>query len=112
MRIAIPVTDGVLAVHFGHCRSFALMDADTESREVKAREDLTPPDHAPGLLPRWLAEQRVNVIIAGGMGMRAQQLFKEMKIAVVTGATAETPEQIVEKFLAGDLETGPNICDH
>jgi ATP-binding protein involved in chromosome partitioning len=52
------------------------------------------------------------VIIAGGMGRRAQQLFAQNGITVVVGAPAETPEQLVSAYLSGTLETGGNLCDH
>ncbi|NLF18973.1 MAG: ATPase, partial [Lentisphaerae bacterium] len=28
MRLAIPIADGRLSLHFGHCESFALIDVD------------------------------------------------------------------------------------
>jgi predicted Fe-Mo cluster-binding NifX family protein len=52
------------------------------------------------------------VIIAGGMGQRAQSLFAQSKITVVIGAAAESAERLVAEYLAGTLKTGENICDH
>jgi ATP-binding protein involved in chromosome partitioning len=46
------------------------------------------------------------------MGSRAQQLFEEGGIKVVTGAPMDTPESLVNQFLAGILVTGNNVCDH
>lgn len=112
MRIAIPLADGRLAMHFGHCERFALIDADPEGRKILQREDIAAPPHEPGLLPRWLGERGANVIIAGGMGSRAQGLFAERGIAVIVGAPAETPERIVQAYLDGNLESGENVCDH
>jgi len=111
-RIAIPIAEGRLSAHFGHCQEFALIDADMESKTIQATERVPAPDHQPGLLPKWLAEHGANVIIAGGMGMRAQSLFTEQNITVVVGAAVEEPERIVQKYLAGTLQTGANICDH
>jgi predicted Fe-Mo cluster-binding NifX family protein len=53
-----------------------------------------------------------NVIIAGGMGSRAQGLFNENGIKVVTGAPADTPESLVHRYLTEKLVTGANVCDH
>jgi predicted Fe-Mo cluster-binding NifX family protein len=64
------------------------------------------------VLPRWLKQQGANVIIAGGMGARAQTLFNESGIKVVTGATPDDPEALVSHYLSGILETGDNLCDH
>ena len=112
MRIAIPLANGRLAQHFGHCAAFALVDVDPNRREILTRRDVPAPEHQPGLLPRWLAEQGAHVILAGGMGSRAQQLFAQQNIHVVVGAPAEAPEDLVAAWLAGTLEAGANLCDH
>lgn len=112
MKIAIPLADGKLAMHFGHCASFALIEADADEKKIVKREDLQAPPHEPGLLPKWLAERGANLIIAGGMGQRAQDLFCQHGIGVVIGAPAGTPEALVASFLAGTLQSGENVCDH
>jgi predicted Fe-Mo cluster-binding NifX family protein len=112
MKIAIPLAEGRLAQHFGHCASFAIVDVDMETKKILKREDIAAPEHQPGLLPPWLAERGAKVIIAGGMGSRAQQLFTQQGIQVIIGAAADTPERIVDEFLAGTLQVGDNICDH
>ena len=112
MRIAIPLADGRLSMHFGHCERFALVNVDPGTGKIMSREDVAPPAHEPGVLPKWLAEQGVNVIIAGGMGQRAQGLFAEKGIRVLVGAPARTPEELVGSYLAGTIELGRNTCDH
>ncbi|GAI54793.1 unnamed protein product, partial [marine sediment metagenome] len=54
MRIAIPITDGKLSAHFGHCRQFAIIDADPDTKKLTHTEMLTSPAHEPGALPKWL----------------------------------------------------------
>ena len=112
MRFAIPLADGKLAVHFGHCASFALLDVAPDGKAIMMREDVEAPPHQPGLLPPWLAERGVKRIIAGGMGQRAQALFAEHGIEVIVGAPVEAPEKLVERCLAGTLSVGDNACDH
>ena len=110
MRFAIPMAEGKLALHFGHCQSFAIIDVD--DGKIAGREDAAAPDHVPGLLPKWLAERGVDFVIAGGMGRRALDLFAEQGIEVAVGAPREEPEALVKAHLAGTLETGGNVCDH
>ena len=110
MRIAIPMANGVLCMHFGHCSTFALVDV--EDNKVTSTVEVVPPPHEPGLLPRWLSEQGATVIIAGGMGSRAQTLFTQSGIDVVTGASGQRAEEIVQNYLSGTLVTGGNACDH
>lgn len=112
MRIAIPVANGRLGLHFGHCEQFAIMDVDPAARTIIRKESLVPPPHEPGVLPQWLSGLGVNVIISGGMGYRAQQLFAQNGIEVVVGASAGSPDDIAAAYLAGTLETGRNVCDH
>jgi ATP-binding protein involved in chromosome partitioning len=112
MKIAIPTADGILCQHFGHCQQFAVLDVDTETKSVNKTEMMTPPAHEPGVLPAWLSQIGCNVIITGGMGARAQQLFSQNNIQVIVGAPSENPEQIAKAYLGGSLNTGTNICDH
>lgn len=112
MKYAIPVSDGKVSAHFGHCEQFALIDADEERKEILHREFVTSPGHQPGLLPEWLAAQGVSVVIASGMGSRAQSLFQQNRIEVVIGTMENDPEKAVLNYLSGQLATGDNICDH
>ena len=112
MRIAIPMAEGKLSAHFGHCEEFALVDANRESKTVTSVCILAAPPHEPGLLPRWLSERGAQMIIAGGMGQRAQDLFEQQDMQVIVGAADGTPEAIVGAYLNGALQTGENACDH
>lgn len=112
MRIAVPLARGKLSLHFGHCDQFAIFDIDGQTSKVINRKDVTPPAPEPGVLPKWLHENNVSVIIAGGMGQRAQQLFTQDGIKVVIGASGQSPEELVSAYLQDTLETGDNICDH
>jgi predicted Fe-Mo cluster-binding NifX family protein len=112
MRFAIPVQDGNLSRHFGHGEKFALIDVDPKLGTVTDKKEIKAPPHQPGLLPRWLAEQAVNVVIAAGMGPRAVSLFAEHGIEVIVGAPAEAPDQLVAAYIAGELKIGENVCNH
>jgi ATP-binding protein involved in chromosome partitioning len=112
MRIAVPICEGLLSMHFGHCEKFALVDIDPETKTISGTTSVEPPPHEPGLLPGWLYERGVNLVIAGGMGKRAQDLFVQAGVNVITGASAANPESVVMDFLAGNLVTGANVCDH
>jgi len=112
MRIAIPLAHGKLSMHFGHCEHFALVDVDLSSKRMLNRVDIKAPPHQPGLLPPWLAQRGATLIIAGGMGQRAQTLFADHGIQVLVGAPVETPERLINAYLSGTLATGENICDH
>jgi len=112
MIIAIPLAEGRLAMHFGHCREFALIEVNRETKEIVAERREQPPAHQPGVLPNWLKQEGADLILAGGMEMRAQNLFAEHGIEVMVGMPAETPDHLVKSYLEGSLQPGDNICDH
>jgi len=110
MRIAVPTYDGELCMHFGHSENFFFIDIEDE--EKKNVESSTPPSHAPGVLPKWLHEQGADIIIASGMGSRAQGLFVENGINVVVGAPILKPEELAKLYISGELKLDDNVCDH
>lgn len=112
MRYAVPTSDGLLCPHFGHCQEFTLVDVDTQTNEVLDTTTIPAPEHEPGLLPAWLADKGAGFIIAGGMGSRAQQLFADQGVQVITGAPMVAPREVVRQYLTGTLVTGDNVCDH
>ncbi|MFC2039350.1 NifB/NifX family molybdenum-iron cluster-binding protein [Chloroflexota bacterium] len=112
MKFAVPVTNGILATHFGHCEHFALIDVDEGSKAIVRKKIVPSPGHQPGLLPVWLVEEGVSTVIAGGMGSRAQALFIDNHINVVVGVLGHDPEQLVVDYMGGTLATGDNVCDH
>ena len=112
MKIAIPVVNGKLSAHFGHCEQFAIVDIDDDNKNIVDTQMYTPPAHEPGVLPKWLSEMGVNLVIGGGMGQRAQQLFTQNNIDVIVGAPDNTPQQVVADYISGQLQCGDNVCDH
>ncbi|MFO7573565.1 MAG: NifB/NifX family molybdenum-iron cluster-binding protein [Bacteroidales bacterium] len=109
-RIAIPLENGILCAHFGHCQQFAVVDA--ESNSIINEVLLTPPPHEPGLLPAWLAEKGVTDVIAGGMGQRAINLFNQQSINVFVGAPAKSHKELAHDLVNDNLAAGANYCDH
>lgn len=113
MKVALPTYDKKLCMHFGHCEAFAVVDFDEEAKVILEVNMEIPPLHEPGVLPKWLNEKGVNLIIAGGIGNRAQQLFKNAGIDVVFGVSAdESIMEIVKQYFDNTLESGTNVCDH
>jgi len=112
MKIALPVAGGQLCAHFGHCDAFQVFEVDRDSGNILGTSSIKAPPHEPGLLPRMLGAEGVDVVIAGGMGSRAQDLFRQQGIEVLVGATAGDPAELVRSYLSGTLRSGTNTCDH
>jgi ATP-binding protein involved in chromosome partitioning len=112
MKIAIPLADGILTEHFGHCQEFAIVEVDTDENKILHNQRLKPPQHEPGVLPRWLGENGVDLILAGGMGGRAKQLFDAQGIRVLVGIPPKAPKELISRYFEGTLIAGDNACDH
>lgn len=109
-KIAIPLENGVLCSHFGHCEQFAIIE--TIDHSILTEELVTPPPHEPGLLPAWLAEKGVTDVIAGGMGQKAIALFNQQKINVFVGAQVKSHKELANDLMNNSLSSGANYCDH
>ncbi len=113
-RFAIPTYDGVLTAHFGHCEKFAFIDVDDNGKIIK-EEFVTPPEHQPGLFPKWVGQDmKANTVLAGGMGQMAQNLFHQNGVEVIAGVEPNRkPAEVVKSYLENNLETdAKNLCDH
>ena len=107
---AVPTIGEKLCTHFGHCEKFAIIE--TKDQKVTSVEYITPPVHQPGTYPRFLAAKGVSTIIAGGMGMKAQDIFAQHRIEVFIGINSEDPGSLVDQYFSDQLESGDNLCDH
>lgn len=107
LKIAVASENKMVAEHFGHCESFMLFE--TKNNEISKIETIANPGHRPDFLPSFLANQKVNVIIAGGMGARAIELFNENNIEVIVGAEG-CPTKVVNSYLAGELKSTGSVC--
>ena len=112
MRIAIPVNGDRLDPHFGHCARFSLIDVADDSRTVLSTVEIPAPEHQHGLLPPWLKERGVTLVIAGGMGAHARSLLQSLAIDVITGAPEVAPADLVRQYLDGTLESRESLCNH
>lgn len=112
MKIVVPVAEGNLTPHFGHCAGFDSFDIAEDGKTIVKKEYIKAPPHEPGLLPRVLGELGATHIIAGGMGVRARDLFVERGIKVCVGAPSLASDEVVAQYLNGTLVLGDNACDH
>ncbi|MFZ5969309.1 MAG: NifB/NifX family molybdenum-iron cluster-binding protein [Bacillota bacterium] len=107
MRIAIASEGNMVSEHFGHCEGFEVVDVN--ENEVKNRIFLENPGHKPGFLPVYLAGEGVKMIVSGGMGATAQELFKQNGISVITGIQGSL-DHIIENFMNGQLQSTGSVC--
>jgi len=109
MRIAVPVTDGRIPNHLGHCQAFLFVDV--ELGQIRSERELPNPGHGPGgPPPHFLARERADQVLAWGMPPHARSVLAEAGIRVQLGATGDA-RQAVRDFLAGTLTLTTEALD-
>lgn len=111
-RIAIPVDEGAISGHFGHAGRFVIFDIDGASCRVAGSAELDPPEHGVGVIPEWLKSEGVTLVIAGGIGRQAKDLFSKSGIEVISGVTITDPAEAVRAWLDGELVGTDTTCNH
>jgi predicted Fe-Mo cluster-binding NifX family protein len=113
--VAIPSTapgglDSPIGAHFGHCELYTLVTL--EDRQVKSVDVIPNMPHEQGgcMAPvNYLAQNRVRVLLAGGMGMRPLMGFQQVGIQVYHCGQAQTVAEAIQAFSEGRLpEFGMN----
>ena len=113
-RIAIPSMasgglDGRRSGHFGHCDTFTLVDVKDDSIEKVVT--IANQTHVQGgcMVPvNLLADNRVNALIVGGIGMRPLMGFRQAGIDVYHDDQRPDIRLVVEDLIGGKL---PMIAD-
>ncbi|HOU09698.1 MAG TPA: NifB/NifX family molybdenum-iron cluster-binding protein [Clostridiales bacterium] len=107
MKIAVASEGSMVTGHFGHCENFNIFE--TQDGKIVAEASIPNPGHRPGFLPNFLHELGVNVIIAGGMGGGAVEIFNEKGIEVILGASGKAADA-VSLYLQGKLVSTGSVC--
>jgi predicted Fe-Mo cluster-binding NifX family protein len=110
MKVALPMVEGRFSEHFGGAEAFGLFDVDESKKTVVSHSIVQAPAHEKGAFPVWLRDQGASVILAGGMGPRAVQMFEQFGIKVVAGVAGGDPAAVVDAFLSGNLKTTGEVC--
>jgi predicted Fe-Mo cluster-binding NifX family protein len=107
MKIAVASEGSRVSAHFGHCEGFTTYSV--ENGEATNKQFVPSPGHKPGYLPVFLREQNVDVIIAGGMGEAAKDLFVENGIEVFVGVDGQS-DIAAQQYAKGLLKSTGTIC--
>jgi predicted Fe-Mo cluster-binding NifX family protein len=107
MKIAVASEGKMVTGHFGHCENFNIFEV--ENNQIVKAQSIPNPGHKPGFLPNFLNDMGVKVIISGGMGGGAVEIFNEKGIEVITGASGNA-DKAVQKFIEGSLKSTDSVC--
>lgn len=109
-KLAIPVENGLLSEHFGRANKFAFYEI--EKGKIINHFISSPPPHEEGVIPRWLIENNVTDLLAGGIGPKAVQILYQTGMNVYIGVEKNTADNLALDFINNSLKSGKNYCHH
>lgn len=110
MKIAVTCENHQVFQHFGHTPGFAVFEA--ENGQIISEKLLSSGESGHGALAMLLAQEKVDVLICGGIGGGAINALRQAFILVVGGAEGDVRE-VAEAFLNNSLKLRENFrCSH
>lgn len=110
MRIGVTYANGQIFQHFGHTEQFKIYDIEEGMVVGSAVLDTAGSGH--GALAGFLVNNKVDVLICGGIGGGAQMALAQAGIRLFGGVSGGADEAVAA-FLKNDLVFNPNVqCNH
>ncbi len=101
--------EGILAYHFGRCPYFTFVEVEGNSvKNVTVENNPYINSHEPGVVPQYIHNKGAEMIVAGGMGPRAQEWFTQLDVTPIVGAygrITDLVEQVVQRTM--EIPTPP-----
>ena len=111
MRIAAAYEpeSGTIFQHFGRTEYFKLYEV--EDNQIVSSQVISSNGTGHGALAGLLADQKIDLLICGGIGGGAQSALEEAGISLCSGAQGDA-DQAAEAYLKGELSSAGATCDH
>jgi len=98
----------MLAYHFGRCPYYVFVDVSGgEVKNTETKENPFFNSHEPGVAPKFIAKfianEKAEIIIAGGMGPRAIEWFKNLGVKAITTRPRKIKD-ILQDYFDGNLQ--------
>jgi predicted Fe-Mo cluster-binding NifX family protein len=107
MKVALSTKNNMITEHFGHCDYFVVYEID--NNEVKGSTLVKNPPHQKGYLPKFLKDQGIDVVIAGGIGQMAVNLLNDLGVKCYMNVQGDV-DTVIENFLNHSLENDGKPC--
>ncbi|MBB5336779.1 NifB/NifX family molybdenum-iron cluster-binding protein [Pectinatus brassicae] len=107
MKIAVASENEMVTQHFGHCANFNIFTV--ENGQIVSNESVANPGHKPGFLPVFLHDKGAEVVVSGGMGQGAIDIFNAKNIEVITGASGKAADAALA-YAKGNLVSTGSVC--
>ncbi|RLJ00512.1 MAG: dinitrogenase iron-molybdenum cofactor biosynthesis protein [Candidatus Aenigmatarchaeota archaeon] len=95
--------ESTLSCHLGRCPYYLFVEIENNDiKNVEIKENPFFNRHEPGIIPQFIVKQKVDVIIAGGMGPRAMSWFEKLKVKTIITKPRKIKD-ILKDYLSGKL---------
>lgn len=108
MKVAIPLEDGVVSMHFGCSQQSAIVEADSAGVVGNDYAVVEAPEGGHDLLAGWLQGHGVTMVILGGIGTGAVQRLNLSGIEA--GAFPDAPLAAIRSWMQGELTGRGSNC--
>lgn len=108
-RIAVTYDNGQVFQHFGKTENFKVYEV--EDNKIISSEVIGSNGAGHGALAGLLSENKIDVLICGGIGGGAQAALAENGIELCAGASGDV-DAVVESYLKGELVNAGVTCNH
>ncbi len=104
--IAVTYENGNVFQHFGHTEEVKIYEI--EDKKIVSSKILSTTGYGHGALATFLKNNKVDVLICGGIGGGAQAALMNANISFFGGVTGKADE-VVEAYVKGTLEYNPDV---
>ncbi len=100
-KVAIPLKEGKPAPFLTESDELALVHV--KNGEIKKVEKLQPAEETGGVTPMAIVHLGANLVMTKRMKEKAKYIFYKNKVGVVLDISDLSPEELVQKFIAGEI---------
>ena len=106
-RVAIPIANNRLSEFFGECERYEIFDVD---HKITGRHSAAVPSGI-GVegLPGWLHKQKITDVITYKVNPKIIRIFAACKVNLYVGIVSDSPENLINEYLQGNLESDEKI---
>lgn len=109
MRIAVTYDNGNVFQHFGRTEFFKIYDLIDD--KITGMQILASDGAGHGALAGLLSDNKVDVLICGGLGSGALNALTQAGIEVIAGASGNADSAVIA-YLSGNLVSTGSNCNH
>lgn len=106
-RVAIPILNDVLSTDFNECGYYDIYEIDQKKIVAQNREKLC--NKTSNDLNNWIIKKGITDIIVHGIDKVSVNYFAETKVNLFVGVSISSPNELIDAYLKGTLQSNTKI---